>query len=40
MSKNNQADIKNANKGSNGTNKTWDKAQGNKGQQQNPNNKK
>ncbi len=42
MSKNSnhQADIKNANKGSNGTNKTYDKAQGNKGQQQNPNNKK
>lgn len=42
MSKNSnhQADIKNANKGSKGTNKTYDKAQGNKGQQQNPNNKK
>lgn len=34
---NHNADIKNANKGTDGTNKTYDKAQGNKGQQQNPN---
>ena len=42
MSKNSnhQADIKNANKGSNGTNSTYDKAQGNRGKQMNPNNKK
>ena len=34
-----QADIKNPNKGINGTNKTWDKAQGNKGKLLNPNQK-
>jgi hypothetical protein len=37
---NHRSDIKNANKGTNGTNKTWDKAQGNRGKQKNPNNKK
>lgn len=37
---NNNADIQNANKGTKGTNITWDKAQGNKGGQKNPNNKK
>ena len=37
--KNPQADIKNPNKGTSGTNKTWDKAQGNKGKQINPNQK-
>jgi len=36
---NHQADIKNTNKGTSGTNKTWDKAQGNKGKQMNPNQK-
>ena len=30
---NNEADIKNKNKGTNGTNPTFDKAQGNKGKQ-------
>ena len=41
MSKpNHEADIKNSNKGTNGTNKTYDKNQGNTGKQQNPNNKK
>ena len=40
MSKNHQADIKNANKGTNGTNSSYDKSQGNTGKQQNPNNKK
>ena len=34
---NHQADIQNANKGTVGTNKTWDKAQGNRGKQLNPN---
>jgi len=34
---NHQADIKNGNWGTNGTNKTWDKAQGNKGKQMDPN---
>lgn len=37
--KNHQADIKNPNEGTSGTNKTWDKAQGNKGKQMNPNQK-
>lgn len=36
--KNHQADINNPNKGTKGTNKTWDKRNGNKGKQQNPNN--
>lgn len=39
-SSNHQADIKNANKGGKGTNKTYDKNQGNKGKQLNPNQKK
>ena len=42
MAKNNSnhnADIKNANKGTDGTNKTYDKAQGNRGKQMNPNQK-
>lgn len=30
---NHQADIKNPNKGTKGANKTWDKAQGNRGKQ-------
>lgn len=34
---NHQADIKNPNKGSKGTNKTWDKSMGNRGKQLNPN---
>jgi len=34
---NHEADIRNPNKGSPGTNKTWDKAQGNRGKQLNPN---
>ena len=34
---NNQADIKNPNKGTTSTNKTYDKNQGNKGKQLNPN---
>jgi len=38
-SKNPQADIKNPNKGTSSTNKIWDKAQGNKGKQMNPNQK-
>lgn len=33
---NNEADIKNANKGTDGTNETYDKAQGNRGKQLNP----
>lgn len=37
---NHQADIKNANKGTNGTNKTYSKNQGNRGKQLNPNQKK
>ncbi len=37
--KNPQADTKNPNKGTSGTNKTWDKVQGNKGKQMNPNQK-
>ena len=36
---NHEADIKNPNTGTNGTNITWDKAQGNRGGQLNPNNK-
>jgi hypothetical protein len=36
---NHEADIKNANKGTSGTNKTYDKNQGNRGAQLNPNNK-
>jgi len=32
----NASNQKNANKGSNGTNTAYDKAQGNKGKQQNP----
>ena len=36
-SSNHDADIKNPNKGTPGTNDTWDKAQGNKGKQLNPN---
>ena len=37
---NHQADIKNKNKGTRGTNKTYDKAQGNKGKALNPNQEK
>ena len=37
--KNHQADISNPNKGTQGTNKTYDKNQGNKGKQLNPNQK-
>lgn len=36
---NQQADIQNPNKGTDGTNKTYDKAQGNRGKQLNPNQK-
>ena len=36
---NHQADIKNQNKGNSGTNKTYDKNQGNSGKQLNPNQK-
>jgi len=32
-----QSDIKNPNKGSNGTNKTYDQSHGNRGKQLNPN---
>jgi hypothetical protein len=35
---NNSANQQNANKGSNGTNKAYDKAQGNRGYQMNPQN--
>jgi len=35
--KNHPADIKNPNKGTNGTNIIWDKTNGNKGKQLNPN---
>lgn len=35
---NHNADIKNVNKGTSGTNITWDKLNGNKGAQLNPNN--
>jgi len=34
---NHNADIKNKNRGTNGTNKTYDKNQGNRGKQLNPN---
>lgn len=34
---NHVADIKNANRGTKGTNKTYDKNQGNRGKQLNPN---
>lgn len=34
---NNQADVKNANIGTKGTNKTYDMNQGNRGKQLNPN---
>lgn len=34
---NHEADIQNGNWGTPGTNVTWDKAQGNRGQQLNPN---
>jgi hypothetical protein len=34
---NHQADIKNVNKGASGTNKTYDKNQGNRGKQMNTN---
>ena len=37
---NHEADIKNANKGTKGTNITYDKNQGNRGKQKNPNRKK
>jgi len=37
---NHPADIKNPNKGTKGTNKTYDKNQGNRGKQLNPNRKK
>ncbi len=36
---NHQADIQNANKGSKGTNLAYDKNQGNRGKQKNPNQK-
>lgn len=38
--KNHAADIKNANKGTRGTNITYDKNQGNRGKQLNPNQRK
>jgi hypothetical protein len=37
---NHSADIKNGNKGTSGTNITYDKSQGNRGSQLNPNNSK
>jgi hypothetical protein len=37
---NHPADIQNANKGTSGTNITYDKNQGNRGSQMNPNRKK
>lgn len=37
---NHQADIQNPNKGTKGTNKTYDQNQGNTGKQKNPNQKK
>ena len=40
MASNNKADIKNSNKGSKGTNKTYAKNQANRGKQLNPNNKR
>ncbi|WP_257970578.1 hypothetical protein [Vibrio parahaemolyticus] len=36
---NHKADSKNANKGTNGTNRTYDYVQGNRGKQLNPNQK-
>lgn len=36
---NHEADIKNANKGNSGTNKTYDKNQGDRGKHLNPNQK-
>lgn len=39
MGKNHNADISNSNKGTKGTNVTYDKNQGNRGTQMNPNNK-
>lgn len=36
---NNSSNQKNANKGSNGTNKQYDQVQGNRGKQMNPNQK-
>jgi len=36
---NHEADIKNPNTGTSGTNKTYDKSQGNRGKQLNPNQK-
>lgn len=36
---NNEANQKNANKGSDGTNRQYDQAQGNRGKQMNPNQK-
>ena len=39
-SSNHQADIKNTNKGTNGSNTTFDKNQGNRGKQLNPNQQK
>jgi hypothetical protein len=38
--KNHEADIKNPNKGKPGTNQTYDKNQGNRGKQLDPNQKK
>lgn len=38
--KDNQANIKNPNKGTPGTNRQYDQAQGNRGKQLNPNHKK
>ena len=38
--KNNQANMQNSNKGTKGTNKAYDKNQGNRGKQLNPNQKK
>lgn len=35
--KDNESDMQNANKGTSGTNKRYDKAQGNRGKQLNPN---
>ncbi len=37
MGKNHNADISNSNKGTNGTNSTYDKNHGNRGGQMNPN---
>jgi hypothetical protein len=39
-SSNHQADIRNPNKGTNGSNTTFDKNQGNRGKQLNPNQQK